>query len=113
VRRHDVLERSRGIDAIAHSRQKAHPEDRQRLVILLCVSHRGGKRAQRVAHPCRSSRGCLAFEQVHPREAQMLPVPKVFVPNGALFERSREFDVGHCRPGMLLRYRIIHLRSIS
>lgn len=42
----------------------------------------------------------------------MLPVPKVLVPNGALFERSREFDVGHRRPGILLRYRIIHLWSI-
>lgn len=39
MRRYDVLERSREIEAIAHSRKKAHPEDRQRLVILLCVSH--------------------------------------------------------------------------
>jgi len=102
MRRQDGFELLRIVDVLAHLREEAHPEHRQRLVVFPGVPGTQCERADRVAHPVAGFFRCLRLLQKCPGDAEVLAMVKILVADFPALEPLREFEIGDairgCRP---------------
>jgi len=76
-------------------REQVHPKKRNRLVVFLQFSSRGGKCSQGVPHLVGSLLDRGRFREINPRHMQVRSMMEVLTRDLASFERARQFDISH------------------